>query len=279
MLMRNGVKFFLSIYLVTSKSMAFRSSLSYDLDRFILMTYRFYSKLSCLEGLKNMHRFELILIIALGLCLISQPSWAEKAYVIDSLKITLRTGPSLENRVIANLSSGQPVEVLDLQGDWSQVRLLENGERSEEGWVLSRYLITRQPWKMRANALIKENVQLKKTLTALENKSSEAVRREQELATRLQKTAMSLNKVEKEHQSLKNRSADYLKLEAKYKATQSKLTTIQREFEGITEKYKRLRSSQRNKWYMTGAGVLLSGLIVGLVLGRQQRKRRSSYDF
>ncbi len=226
-----------------------------------------------------MHRFRLILIITFGLCLISQPSWAEKAYVIDSLTITFRTGPSIENKIIANLSSGQALEVLGLQGDWSQVRLLKNGESGEEGWVLSRYLITRQPWKMLADALSKENAQLKEDLTVLEKKSSEAVRREQELATTLQKTAMSLNKLEKEHESLKNRSAEYLKLEAQYKATHSKLETIQREFEGITENYERLRSSQRNKWYMTGAGVLLFGLIVGLVLGRKQRKRQSSYDF
>lgn len=226
-----------------------------------------------------MHRFRLILIITFGLCLISQPSWAEKAYVTDFLTITFRTGPSLENRIITNLSSGQAVEVLGLQGDWSQVRLLKNGESSEEGWVLSRYLITRQPWKMLADALSKENAQLKEDLTVLEKKSSEAVRREQELATKLQKTAISLNKLEKEHESLKNRSADYLKLEAQYKATQSKLETIQRKFEGIAENYERLRSSQRNKWYMTGAGVLLFGLIVGLVLGRKQRKRQSSYDF
>lgn len=226
-----------------------------------------------------MHRFRLILIITFGLCLISQPSWAEKAYVIDSLTITFRTGPSIENKIIANLSSGQALEVLALQGDWSQVRLLKNGESGEEGWVLSRYLITRQPWKMLADALSKENAQLKEDLTVLEKKSSEAVRREQELATTLQKTAMSLNKLEKEHESLKNRSAEYLKLEAQYKATHSKLETIQREFEGITENYERLRSSQRNKWYMTGAGVLLFGLIVGLVLGRKQRKRQSSYDF
>lgn len=226
-----------------------------------------------------MHRFRLILIITFGLCLISQPSWAEKAYVIDSLTITFRTGPSIENKIIANLSSGQALEVLGLQGDWSQVRLLKNGESGEEGWVLSRYLITRQPWKMLADALSKENAQLKEDLTVLEKKSSEAVRREQELVTTLQKTAMSLNKLEKEHESLKNRSAEYLKLEAQYKATHSKLETIQREFEGITENYERLRSSQRNKWYMTGAGVLLFGLIVGLVLGRKQRKRQSSYDF
>jgi SH3 domain protein len=226
-----------------------------------------------------MNRFGLILIMGFGLFLISQTSWAEMAYVTDSLKITFRTGPSLENKIITNLSSGQPVEVLDLQGDWSQVRVLEDGESSKEGWVLSRYLITRQPWRMRADALDKENAKLKENLTALEKKSSEAVHREQELSTRLQKTAMSLDKVEKEHESLKIRSADYLNLEAKYKAIKSKLETVQREFERITESYERLRSSQRNKWYITGAGVLLFSLIFGLVLGRKQRKPRSSYDF
>ena len=38
-----------------------------------------------------------------------------------------------------------------------------------------------------------------------------------------------------------------------------------------------LKSSQRNRWFLTGAVVLLVGLIFGLVMGRQQRKRKSTY--
>ena len=41
-----------------------------------------------------------------------KPCWAERAYVTDSLEITLRTGPSTEHRVMATLSSGTSLEIL-----------------------------------------------------------------------------------------------------------------------------------------------------------------------
>jgi len=44
--------------------------------------------------------------------------------VTDSFKVTLRTGPSSENKIIAMPSSGQPVKVLDSRGNWSHLRLL-----------------------------------------------------------------------------------------------------------------------------------------------------------
>lgn len=223
-----------------------------------------------------MYRFQFILGIVLALCLMSQWSWAEKAYVTDSFRITLRTGPSVENKIIAMLPSGQPLEVMDSLGDWSHVRLLESGESSKEGWVLSRFLITRLPWEMRASSLIEENTGLKEKVTPLEKKLSDAVRGEQELAIKLQDVTEALQKLEKNYESLKQGAAGYLKLKATYTATRSKLEIIQKEIQGLTEENKKLRSTQRNKWFITGAAVLLCGLIIGLVLGRQQRKRRSS---
>ena len=217
------------------------------------------------------------LAIALIICLSTQWSWADSAYVTDSITITLRTGPSIENKVIASLSSGQPVEVLDSNGDWSHVFVLKNGERTREGWVLTRYLMSRQPCEVRGRALITENNQLKENLMSLEKKFDEVKRREEALGIKLQNTAKALDNLNNEHQSLKAGAEGYLKLKDAHAATQSKLETIQKEFDGLNKKYETMRSSQTYKWFIAGAGVLLFGLIIGLVLGSKQRKRRSSY--
>lgn len=62
------------------------------------------------------------LMVLFILCATS--SWAEKAYVTDRFKVTFRSGPSLENKVIRMLPSGQELQVLDTQGDWSHVRVV-----------------------------------------------------------------------------------------------------------------------------------------------------------
>lgn len=224
-----------------------------------------------------MSRFQFVLGVILGVCLIGQSSWATKAYVTDSFEVTLRTGASIENKIIAMLPSGQPVEVLDSHDDWSYVRLLGRGQGNKEGWMLSRYLVTRLPWEMQAGLLKDENARLKEKLPGVEEKLSEALRHEQNLAMSLQDKAKALHKLQNDYESLKRGAAEYLKLEAAYKETRSTLETTQKEAQRLAEENERLRSSQRNKWFAIGALVLLCGLLIGLVIGRQQKKTRSSY--
>ena len=189
-----------------------------------------------------MKRFRLIIPIALGLSIIAQASWAAKAYVTDSFRISLRRGPSIENKILKFLPSGMPVEVLESQEGWSRVQPSESRQRSIKGWVLSRYLITRLPWETQARSLEQENIQLKEKLARIE---------------------------EEREVTLKRKVADYLELKAAHEIAQETVQTLTRENES-------LRSSQRNKWFAMGALVLLCGLMIGLVIGGKEKKRRST---
>ena len=207
----------------------------------------------------------------------AQSCWAATVYVSDSFEITLRTGPSIENKIIAMPSSGQPLEVLDAQDDWTQVRMHKPDGEIVEGWVLTRYLSTRMPWEVQAENLNAENASLKEKLAYAENRLKEATVREQGLADKLKENTEALEDVRAEYDSLRHRAADYIKLEAAYEANRSKLEAAEADVNRLTEEVTELRSSKRNRWFLTGALVLFIGLILGLVLGRQSRRRRSSY--
>jgi SH3 domain protein len=167
----------------------------------------------------------------------AQPSWAYRAYVTDTLRVTFRTGPSTENKIIATLDSGEPLEVLDSQGDWIHARLA-GPERSEKtGWIMSQYVITRMPWEVQAKTLNEENIRLKEEIGKIRKQLSKAVQREQGLTTELRENSEALGQLKNE----------------------------------------KFRSSQRTKWFATGALVLLCGLMIGLVIGRQQKRRSSLY--
>jgi len=117
-----------------------------------------------------MKRYQILWVIALSLCLMNQPSSAATVYVTDSLKITLRTGPGTDNKIIAILSSGERLEVLETGNDWTRVRVLGSEGEQKEGWLLSRFLIERQPWEMQARNLAKETTSLKEKLGVTEKK-------------------------------------------------------------------------------------------------------------
>jgi SH3 domain protein len=210
-------------------------------------------------------------------CLMSEPGWATRAYVTDSFEITLRTGPSSQNKVIAMPASGEAVEILNSQDDWSNVRLLGRQGGAVEGWVLSRYLIERLPWEMQARTLKDENMRLKEKLEQIERDQGETTRREQELTAELKKNVDALKKLKSEYDSLKRGATNYLKLKKDFDAATAKLETTEKTAQSLTKENERLRYSQRNKWFATGALVLLVGLIIGLVLGRKEKKRKSLY--
>jgi len=206
-----------------------------------------------------------------------QTSWAAKAYVTDSFEVTLRTGPSNENKIIDMPRSGQPVEVIESEGDWSHVRLLEPGENIVEGWLLSRYLVTRLPWKTQATTLKRENAWLKEELARVENKLNEAASSKKGLKQELRSNVWALRKLKKEHEELEQGSSEYLKLKAEYEETRSLLEASQKSVQALSKENERLSSSKRNIWFATGALVLLLGLLIGTLVGRQQKKRRSLY--
>ena len=93
-------------------------------------------------------RFRLLGLVLL-FCLFSASVYGETMYVSDVLKLTLRTGPSIENKIISVIDSGQMMEVIKFGDEWSQVQL-PNGK---EGWVLSRYLTTNETHNIKLERL------------------------------------------------------------------------------------------------------------------------------
>jgi len=183
--------------------------------------------------------WRVIIPMTIGLCLMVQTSWAEKAYVTDWFRISLRRGPGIENKILKFLPSGLPVDVLESQDGWNRVRLLEGEQPALEGWVMSRYLITRLPWEHQARSLRKENARLKEKIARINEEWAEKIRRELGSTSQLKEN---------------------------YEAT---LKTVQR----LSKENESLRSSRMKKWFVTGALVLLCGVMIGLVV----RKRKSSY--
>ncbi len=186
-----------------------------------------------------MYRLRLIGFIVLGFSLMIHQSWAASAYVTDHFRISLRRGPSTENKILKFLPSGYPVEVLENQEGWSLVRSRDDEQESLRGWVLSRYLITRQPWEKQAQTLLQENEILKKKLAGFENKWKAALKQEKDSCA---------------------------KLKAAHDASQK---TIQR----LMQENKKLKFSQRDRLFILGAVVLFLGLISGLIVGRPKKRR------
>jgi SH3 domain protein len=222
-------------------------------------------------------------IMGLGLAVIltfflaTEPKASQVVYVTDFQKITLRTGPSLDNKILAFLVSGQALEVIENQDKWSRVKVVDEGGVEREGWVLSQFLTEQRPYKLQVNALVNENRMLKDRLEPLKEQLEKSVSQEKTLSINLKKTEETLNNLQKEFATLKKGASEYLALKAEYDKTQANLIEKIQQNKILNAENKKLKESERNKWFLSGALVLFLGLLVGLMFGRQQKKRKSTY--
>lgn len=221
--------------------------------------------------MKTLLVVSLVIVSVLG---VTQQGLAARAYVTDSFEITLRTGPSNENKITAMLFSGRPLEVMETRGEWSQVKVSDDGK---EGWVLSRYLITRPPWEVQAKKLQEDSVSLNARLVRVQKELADEAQQRQGFAAELRQRTQELETLRKEYLELKNSAEGYLKLKTLHETTEANLKTAQSELRKVTAENEALKSSEQNRWFLSGALVLLCGLLVGGIVGRQQKKRRSLY--
>lgn len=205
-------------------------------------------------------------------------AWA--AYVTDTFEITLHSGPSSSHRIIAMLRSGQEVRVLQKNdAGWVLVRVLDGPAKDKEGWVISRYLMERVPWEKQAAQLRQENTAIKSALTGSDSQWLRYQTREKELTETLEKTTRELETLKKEYQALREGSADYLGLKEQFDKTQAALAESQALAKRLAQENESLRFAQNIKWFLTGALVLLSGWVIGLIMGRQRRKKNTGLHF
>lgn len=195
------------------------------------------------------------LILTGFLCLIlALPATAEDIYVSGVTKITMRTGPGTEHKIVAMLASGTKLEIVEYQSDWSMV---QTGD-GKTGWVLSRFLTRDVPDTLLVKALQEENQALTR---ALENAESKAAVFKEKVD--------GLSGIEKRYKQLEKASADYLKLESTYKDLLETSRAQQEQIQVLEEKV----DNEELYWALAGAGVFIVGLIIGL---SSRKKRRHS---
>jgi SH3 domain protein len=216
----------------------------------------------------------IFVLLLSGIFVLADRGLAVREYVTDSFEITFRSAPGTDKKIIGMLSSGQPVDVLTTDGEWTLVRLPGS---DKEGWVVSRYLIKRLPWEIQAKSLQEEVANVRAQLSIINEELTDSSKRRQDLTAELKAKTQELELLRKEHTELQRGAEGYLKLKALYAATEKNLSTARNEVTRVVQENDEIRSSKITWWFVSGALVLLCGLLIGVLVGRQQKRRKSSY--
>ena len=206
--------------------------------------------------------------LVLLLCLFSASVYGETMYVSDTLKLTLRTGPSIENKIIAVIESGQEMEVIKFGDEWSQVRL-PNGK---EGWVLSRYLTSDETNGIKLQRLETKHKNLMIQAAELLEENNGLKTENTRLSSELEAMQKQLEKIQTDYEALKTEATEFLTLKANYNRTASQLAAQTAKAKKLEEQVSSLAMNTYIKWFLAGSGVLIVGFLIGFSTKRQRRR-------
>lgn len=210
------------------------------------------------------------------LCLVASSVQAQDIrYVTDELKATVRAGKGTDYKILKVISSGTPVQVLK-QSDDGYARVKLNG--NQQGWMLSRYLSEEPTAKTQLSTTQRQ-------LEKLNGQNRQLQAQRQELQEQKQRAKLALKRVNAEYARLKQELAELSKLAAQPKALAAKNHTLRERIGHLKKETTRLqRANQRlqknddRTWFLTGAGVLLGGFLLGMIARRFRIGRKSSWD-
>ena len=214
------------------------------------------------------------LTLFLTVCLPSLSSSAATLYVSDTtVEANLRTGTQQENRIIALLRPGTQLEVLSEEDGWAEVTLADG----RTGWILRRYLSERPPWRVTAEKLATENEQLRAQVGTIKGGNQDLLQKNKELQKQVDLQQRELEKVSRNYEELKNSSTNYLNLKMAYENLQKGTRQSNAKLDKLEKAHGKLKTSTGIRWFLSGAGVLLLGWVMGSSVARLRRRRSSDY--
>lgn len=218
------------------------------------------------------------LLAGLGQLLLATMLSARTMYVSDMFEIVVRSEKTESGRNIMKLlPTGTPIEVLDTDDSWATVQLPDG----RTGYTLKRYLISRLPYQLTAERLQEEVTGQKTRLTTL----TEQLKTLQDEHQRLQQASAGrearLTETTQKYEQLRQDASQYLQLRTEYTDLQQAHRQSQQQLTKLDDDYRSLKNSRNLLWFLSGAGVMLAGWVIGMITERfrGRRRRQSTYSY
>ena len=203
----------------------------------------------------------LLAIITLFSLIISTFAIAKVRYVSDELVINMRSGKGNSFKIIKIIKSGTPLTIMEESSGYTRAKT----PKGVEGWVLTRFLINSPVARtLLANAQ-QDVTQMKEKYDAMESELSTVKTERNTLSSSEESLLSNKKRLNIELGKLKKIAARPMQLEAENDQLRNDLVKIEAENRLLKQEYQTLEDNADQEWFMTGAGVLFGGMILGLI--------------
>lgn len=206
---------------------------------------------------------------------VMQVASAQTRYVTDDFEVMLRTGPSIQNKIIRPMGSGTRIEVLreDSGNGHSQVQT-SNGEI---GYVLTRFLSTNPSARNRVRYLERQLKELRSEPDQIRTLLANSQEQNQEIISQNTSLTDRLKTVVTELKEIKVVSADAVNIARKNQRLEGEVQQLLLQLDDIRIQNEDLKDQSDRLNTLFGGGLILLGLFLGWVLSISGRRSRNSW--
>jgi len=212
-------------------------------------------------------------LIVLTCLVLAAPALGRTLYVTDSFKITMRSGESTGHKIVRMLPSGAALDVLGQNPDSGYTRVRAFGQ---EGYVLTRQLMDDPSAREQIKTLTARLKELEEAPGKLSSKLVALERSHGELQQAHEELKSIKEQLEQELQSIRRTASDAMRINEERNELRKQVASLTREREELKQENRDLGNQTAQRWFMIGAGVIVLGVVLGLILPHLRFQRRKS---
>ena len=209
------------------------------------------------------------------------------AYVSDILILTVRNGPARSYEVFRTIESGERLLIIEEKEGFTKIKL-DNGD---VGWTQTQYLTFDTPdhiiigrLNKKLEKLISKNDQLLKTIqssnTKYSNKETSLLQDKKDLESVLSKSVLERNDFKNKYLTINDKYNELVEKSKNVILLNKENVKIKKTNKEFIEKIETLELKNRTllkvgmiKWFLSGAGVIFLGWIIGRTVSFRGSRR------
>jgi SH3 domain protein len=197
---------------------------------------------------------------------------ARTVWVDDKLYLPVRSGAGSQFRIIENaVPSGTPLEVLEVGDGYTKVRT----PKGTEGWVSSQYLSNQPIAADRLRRATQQLEQARSELTSVREQLSEVTEERDNLQNAESSLSNRAGELQEELTRIKNIAADSINLERRNRELREENQKLRNDLEVLTAENERLEASKDSDFMLLGAGLVLGGVLLALLIPMLKPTRKT----
>jgi SH3 domain protein len=224
------------------------------------------------QGIQSVPSFR-NLVCFLIFALLAPSVFARTVYVDDTLYAPIRSGEGTEYRILhSGVRSGTPLELLERsESGYSRVRTPDG----IEGWIVTRYLSETPIAHERLETANRQLAQARETVSSLQAQLETVTEERDQLRSAENNLEARAGRLSEELQEIKTVAADSLNLNRRNEELRNENQKLRNDLEVLTAEKERLEANKDSDFMLIGAGLVLLGIILALIVPALKPTRKT----